>query len=81
MAGDMRTGWADFEWRGQVFSRLRRDFPQPIWHRQDLAGKTILLHCEAGFGDAIQFIRFLPDVVRRAIVDVLGRTYANRPPK
>jgi tetratricopeptide (TPR) repeat protein len=65
-AGDFSTGWAEFEWRQQVFARLRRDFSQPPWKKQDLKGKTILLHCEGGFGDAIQFIRFLPDVVRRA---------------
>ena len=28
-------------------------------------GKTILLHAEQGFGDIIQFIRYLPMVVAR----------------
>ena len=30
-----------------------------------LAGKTILLHAEQGFGDSIQFIRYLPMVVEK----------------
>jgi Tfp pilus assembly protein PilF len=67
--GDFETGWAEFEWRLPLFPHLRRDFAPPQWNRQDLAGKTILLHCEGGFGDAIQFVRFAPIVARQA-----GRT-------
>ena len=37
-----------------------RDFAQPQWRGEDLHGKTILLHAEQGFGDTIQFIRYLP---------------------
>ena len=41
-----------------------RDFTQPQWRGEDLAGKTILLHAEQGFGDSIQFVRYLPMVAR-----------------
>ena len=43
-----------------------RDFPQPLWRGEDdIAGKTILLHSEQGFGDSIQFCRYVPLVAAR----------------
>jgi hypothetical protein len=32
----------------------------PRWEGQDLGGKTIIVHHEQGFGDTLQFCRFLP---------------------
>lgn len=32
---------------------------------EDINGKTILLHCEQGLGDTIQFMRFVPELCRR----------------
>jgi Glycosyltransferase family 9 (heptosyltransferase)/Tetratricopeptide repeat len=32
----------------------------PRWEGQDLSGRTIIVHAEQGFGDSIQFCRFLP---------------------
>jgi hypothetical protein len=44
----------------------KREFPQPLWLGvEDIAGKTILLHSEQGFGDAIQFCRYVPLVAAR----------------
>ena len=43
-------------------SRLR-EFPRPIWDGGDLRGKTILLYPEQGFGDVIQFARFIPQLI------------------
>ena len=55
--GDFARGWKEFEWRLRMPRlNLRRDFPQPQWKGEDPSGKTILLHAEGGFGDAIQFI-------------------------
>lgn len=34
----------------------------PRWNGEDLAGKTIIVHHEQGFGDTIQFCRFLPQL-------------------
>ena len=65
LVGDFKTGWTEWEWR-TGFGNLHRDFPQPQWNHQDLAGKTILLHCEGGAGDAIHFVRYLPLVRERA---------------
>jgi len=44
----------------------------PAWQGEPLAGKRILLLSEGGFGDVIQFYRFVPAVVRMAAkVDVI----------
>lgn len=59
--GDYIEGWRLYEkrWETKEFHAARRIFNQPLWlGKENLAGKTILLHAEQGFGDAIQFCRF-----------------------
>jgi tetratricopeptide (TPR) repeat protein len=68
LTGNLETGWREFEWRWQKeeFKPLRRDFRQPVWCGQDgIEGKAILLHCEQGFGDTIQFCRYVPMLAAR----------------
>ncbi len=65
--GDFARGWEGFEWRWRGGTELKpRDFAQPQWRGEDLAGKTILLHAEQGFGDTIQMLRYLPMVKAKA---------------
>jgi tetratricopeptide (TPR) repeat protein len=59
--GQFARGWRDYEWRWQQASWVsqRRDFVAPLWLGQELlAGRTILLHAEQGFGDTLQFVRY-----------------------
>ena len=53
-------GWRAHEIRlGEPGPTPPRDFPKPRWLGEgDIAGKTLLLHWEQGFGDTIQFARF-----------------------
>jgi Tfp pilus assembly protein PilF len=63
--GEFREGWREYEYRwetGGFSAYKRRSFGAPQWEGESLAGKTILLHTEQGFGDAIQFARFIPTV-------------------
>jgi hypothetical protein len=47
-------------------ARHRRPFCAPPWLGDEpVAGKTVLLHAEQGFGDTIQFIRYAPLLVGR----------------
>ena len=66
VTGDFERGWREYEWRLRVPGiGGMRQFPQPRWDGGDLQGKTILLHAEQGFGDMIQFARFIGQVAGR----------------
>ncbi len=76
LTGDFERGWAAHEWRWQTANlrNSKRNFPQKPWlGGEDIAGKTVLLHAEQGFGDTIQFCRYAARVAERgarAIVEV-----------
>jgi len=60
--GDYELGWQEYEWRYVANQRLTpaQQFPnQPYWQGELASDKTLLLYMEQGFGDAIQFIRYL----------------------
>lgn len=65
LTGDLSAGWKGYEWRWKCGDKHPRAFPQPPWDGADLAGRTILLHAEQGFGDTLQFIRYAALVKRR----------------
>jgi Flp pilus assembly protein TadD len=69
LTGDFAGGWEKNEWRWQIANAQshKRNFAKPQWNGQDdITAKTILLHTEQGFGDAIQFCRYVPLVAARA---------------
>jgi cytochrome c-type biogenesis protein CcmH/NrfG len=65
--GDFRRGLQEYEWRWKCkdFPFSGRNFAQPQWDGCPLEGRTLVLHAEQGFGDALQFIRYLPLVQQR----------------
>ena len=68
LLGDLRGGFEDYEWRwaGNETLGPPRPVPGPRWTgREDLAGKTIFVYAEQGFGDAIQFARYAALLARR----------------
>jgi tetratricopeptide (TPR) repeat protein len=67
LTGNFREGWREYEWRWgtQYLAASRRNFVQPLWSGEDIKGRTILLHAEQGFGDTIQFIRYVSLVAER----------------
>lgn len=61
--GRFPEGWAEYEWRWRntesALCRDRRWSSVPLWlGREPLAGKTLLLHAEQGYGDTLQFCRY-----------------------
>ena len=69
-AGRLCEGWAEHEWRGRGILPPH-GIGRPQWRGEPAAGKTILLHAEQGFGDTLQFIRYLPLVAARGLHVVL----------
>lgn len=68
LLGDYPRGFRAFESRWHTGDPLLPvpNFGVPQWNGEDISAKTILLHSEQGFGDAIQFARFVPMVARLA---------------
>ena len=63
--GQFEEGWKEHEWR---FRRGKRStiyphrFGIPLWDGSSFTGKRLFVHSEQGFGDTLQFIRYLPMV-------------------
>jgi tetratricopeptide (TPR) repeat protein len=75
MMGDFRRGLPDYEWRAHVkpqFMFMRQGATRPRWDGGPLNGRTIFVHAEQGFGDTIQFSRFVPMVAQRGGKVILG---------
>ncbi|RAU22894.1 hypothetical protein CU669_05795 [Paramagnetospirillum kuznetsovii] len=60
--GNYLDGWREYEWRWRTphFARFVREFNAAEWQGESLDGKTILVHAEQGFGDALEMCRFVP---------------------
>jgi hypothetical protein len=67
LLGEFEQGWREHEFRRKApeIEIFIQDFPKSSWDGSDLNGRTILIHSEQGFGDAIQFARYLPRVAAR----------------
>ncbi len=61
LVGDFPSGWANYEarWQSSVPVFAGRRFPMPPWAGEDLRGARLLVHAEQGFGDSIQFSRYV----------------------
>jgi len=65
--GNFRLGLSEYEdrWSTPYGVRFRRKLPQPLWKGEPLEGSRILLYCEQGMGDTLQFVRYVPLVAER----------------
>jgi len=67
MNGDFERGWTEYEarWKCETFPSPLRYTQRPLWRGEPLDGKRILLHAEQGYGDTLQFARYVPMVAQR----------------
>jgi tetratricopeptide (TPR) repeat protein len=59
LLGEFEHGWREYEWRWRDGVQTHGFDAVTLWTgAQALAGKTVLVHDEQGFGDTLQFVRF-----------------------
>lgn len=61
--GDYRTGWEEYEWGFASGLRPVKFQPLPLW--QGETATRLIVYAEQGYGDTLQFVRFLPALQRR----------------
>jgi len=54
---------------GAIF--VPRNYPQPLWKGEPISERILFVHAEQGFGDAIQFVRFVRPARQRAAQVIL----------
>jgi len=77
LTGNFEAGWAGREarWRSHAGLVSYPKFSQPVWRGNvDASGKTILVYEDEGFGDTIQFARYVPMLAARGarVILVVG---------
>ena len=68
LRGEYEEGFREYDWRLKIQGRNYyhfEGFEAPLWRGEPMAGKTILLHAEQGYGDTLQFLRYVPMVAAR----------------
>jgi hypothetical protein len=72
--GDWERGWEEYEWRFRIADAARMMPPtdKPQWDGKPLGEGTLLLVADQGFGDVIQFSRYIPWVLERCPETVIA---------
>lgn len=69
--GKFAEGWAEYEWRVQIPGMPVATLDLPRFTGQETDKQTVLVHSEQGFGDTLQFARYLPMLQERCARIVL----------
>ncbi|MBC7603143.1 MAG: tetratricopeptide repeat protein, partial [Ramlibacter sp.] len=65
--GRFEEGWPLYERRHEFGEVPPPDFPFPLWRKEDLRGKSLLVWSEQGFGDVLQMLRYVPQLRERGL--------------
>ena len=71
LAGEYQRGFLEYEWRLQYEDAEPRKFQSIPWDGRPLINKRLLIYPEQGYGDSIQFIRYLPQVKNKGAMVIL----------
>ncbi len=72
--GEFEPGWIEYEWRNETEAgrgQLPRITSAP-WNGMSIPGGRVLLVCDQGYGDTLQFARYIPLVAERCREVILG---------
>lgn len=74
--GDYERGWQDHEWRWQCAEYVAEHVRDWMWHvpkwdGSPIPGKALLIHWEQGFGDTIQFARYIRPAAERSQAEII----------
>ncbi len=90
LQGEFAAGWAEYDYRFKLVRGPRLPPTQrPLWQGEPMAEKQLMLVCDQGFGDVVQFARFIPWVVQRCpniavaadwqVVDIIDQVHPGVP--
>ncbi|MDH3325329.1 MAG: tetratricopeptide repeat protein [Gammaproteobacteria bacterium] len=68
LKGEYELGWQYYEKRWDIAEQLlseKRNYTCPAWSGESLERKTLFIYCEQGYGDSIQFFRYLIDLLEK----------------
>ena len=65
LLGQFEHGWREYEWRWKDGEQLPPPWPNPWRGESPVAGKTLLVFNEQGFGDTLQFVRYVDSLSAR----------------
>lgn len=72
--GDYNSGWLEYAWRNKL-EQAKGTLPKMIaapWNGMKIPDGTLLIVCDQGFGDMIQFARYIPMVTERVPNLIIG---------
>ncbi len=69
LMGKLQEAWAEYEWRWKVDLKPRQ-YPKSLWNGVVKSGQRLFVYTEQGFGDTLQFMRFLP-VLQKSGMQIL----------
>ncbi|MBV8548025.1 MAG: glycosyltransferase family protein [Alphaproteobacteria bacterium] len=73
LRGKYKPGFARYRARFKDVGGLKRpDLSRPLWRGEALAGKTLLVCDEQGFGDTLMFCRYLPLLRQQGVRIILS---------
>ena len=71
--GEMQPGWIEYEWRNEI-EAAKGTMPRitsALWNGMHVAGRLLLVG-DQGFGDTIQFARYIPLAAQRCEELIIG---------
>jgi len=71
MGLDFERGFQEAEWRLKTKNMRVAPVEAPRWQGESLTGKSLLLTAEQGFGDMIQYSRFIPRLLAYGAGEVI----------